>query len=298
MTTAAIEGLLPKTAAKLPAISTDNISKHYGKVKAVDGITLTVAPGEIFSLLGHNGAGKTTMIKLLTGRARPTSGRAHVLGKDVVSEPDKVKPQINLVSDEPNVYERMTGRENLAFFASLYQVPESIADELLKTVGLSEAAKRRVKTYSNGMKQRLLVARALVNRPRVLFLDEPTAGLDPVSAKEVRDLVKSLSKEGTTVFLTTHYMEEADQLSDHVAFIAQGKLVALDTPRELKLRYGTRDGVARVLLRNRDEETVRLGDPADAIRLERWMRGDEILTIHSQEGTLEDVFIALAGRPL
>lgn len=298
MTTAAIEGLLPKTAAKSPAISTDNISKHYGKVKAVDGITLTVAPGEIFSLLGHNGAGKTTMIKLLTGRARPTSGRAHVLGKDVVSEPDQVKPQINLVSDEPNVYERMTGRENLAFFASLYQVPESIADELLKTVGLSEAAKRRVKTYSNGMKQRLLVARALVNRPRVLFLDEPTAGLDPVSAKEVRDLVKSLSKEGTTVFLTTHYMEEADQLSDHVAFIAQGKLVALDTPRELKLRYGTRDGVARVLLRNRDEETVRLGDPADAIRLERWMRGDEILTIHSQEGTLEDVFIALAGRPL
>ncbi|MGA7989025.1 MAG: ABC transporter ATP-binding protein [Candidatus Dormiibacterota bacterium] len=263
---------------------------------AVQDVSFTVREGEIFSLLGHNGAGKTTTIKLLTGRARPTSGRAQVLGLDVATERDRIKPLINLVAEEQNLYERMTGRQNLAFFARLYDSPPSVVDELLEAVGLIEASKRPVKTYSNGMKQRLVVARALVNSPKVLFLDEPTAGLDPISARQVRGLVRSLSRKGTTVFMTTHYMEEADELSDHVAFMSSGKIVALDTPRELKLRFGNR--TARVLLRNRAEATVRLADPADASRLEQWMRNDEVLTIHSQEGTLEDVFIALAGRAL
>jgi ABC-2 type transport system ATP-binding protein len=279
-----------------PAIIIDALTKHYATVNAVDGISLTVAKGEIFSLLGHNGAGKTTTIKILTGRARPTSGRAQVLGLDVATERDRIKPLINLVAEEQNLYERMTGRENLAFFARLYGSPASVVDELLEAVGLTVAAKRRVKTYSNGMKQRLLVARALVNSPKVLFLDEPTAGLDPISARQVRELVRSLSSKGTTVFLTTHYMEEADELSDHVAFMSSGKIVALDTPRELKLRFGNRS--ARVLLRSRAEATVQLADPADASQLQQWMRNDEVLTIHSQEGTLEDVFIALAGRAL
>ena len=163
-------------------------------------------------------------------------------------------------------------------------------------VDLTEAAKRPVKTYSTGMKQRLLIARALVNRPRVLFLDEPTRGLDPTSARDLRALIADLSAGGTTVFLTTHYMEEADDLCHRVAFLSQGKIVALDTPRELKLRYGER--TALVLLRDRTEATIRLDEPADAERLAAWVRADQILTLHSQEGTLEDVFINLAGRPL
>ena len=296
MLTAPVELQTPAGVAARSVITIDDLSKRYHDIRAVDGISLTVAEGEIFSLLGHNGAGKTTTIRMLTGRARPTSGRASILGYDVVTQRAGLKPLINLVSEEQNLYERMTGREILAFFARLYGEPATVADELLATVGLSDAARRRVKNYSNGMKQRLLIARALVNRPKVLFLDEPTAGLDPASAREVRNLVRSLSRSGTTIFLTTHYMEEADELSDHVAFMRAGKIVALDSPRELKLKYGNR--TAKVLLRNRMEVVIHLDDAADADRLDQWMRADQVLTVHSQEGTLEDVFIALAGRPL
>jgi len=277
-------------------ITVEDLRKHYKDVRAVDGITFSVAEGEVFGLLGHNGAGKTTTIKVLTGRALPTSGTAHVAGFDVATERPKVRPLINLVFEEQNLYDRISGRENLRLFARLYGVSESRADELLERVGLAPAAKRKVKTYSSGMKQRLLLARSLVNSPRVLFLDEPTRGLDPTSARELRDLVRELSRGGVTVFLTTHYMEEADELCQRVAFLSQGKVVALDTPRELKLRYGER--AARVLLRDRSEHTVRLDDPVAAPRLEQWVREGQIVSIHSAEGTLEDVFVALAGRPL
>lgn len=278
-----------------PIVEVDNLQKHYGEVRAVDGISFAVAPGEIFGLLGHNGAGKTTTIRMLTGRTKPTGGRARVAGFDVVDERDRIKPLINLVFEDPNLYERLTGRDNLEVFADLYGVPRSRVDELLATVGLTDAAKRRVKTYSTGMKQRLLVARSLINSPRVLFLDEPTRGLDPASARELRDLMQRLSREGTTIFLTTHYMEEADELCHRVAFLSAGKIVALDTPRELKLRFGKRTAV--VFLDDRREETVRLDDPADAQKLAAWMSAGKVLTLHSQEGTLEDVFIGIAGPP-
>ena len=278
------------------AVEVTGLEKRYGEVRAVDGITFSVAEGEVFGLLGHNGAGKTTTIRVLTGRARPTAGSARVVGFDVVTDRDRVKPVINAVFEDPNLYERVSGRDNLRLFAELYAMPPSRADELLELVGLSGAAKRKVKTYSSGMKQRLLIARALVNKPRVLFMDEPTRGLDPTSARELRTLVAQLAKAGTTVFLTTHYMEEADELCDRVAFLSQGRIVALDTPRELKLKHGERRAV--VLLRDRSEHSVRLDDAADAARLDDWMRADQVLTIHSQEGTLEDVFIALSGRAL
>ncbi|HEU5288761.1 MAG TPA: ABC transporter ATP-binding protein, partial [Candidatus Limnocylindria bacterium] len=265
------------------------LEKRYGDVRAVDGISFSVGEGEVFGLLGHNGAGKTTTIRMLTGRARPTSGTATVAGYDVVRQRDRIKPVINAVFEDPNLYERLGGRDNLRLFAELYGAPAARADELLDLVGLAGAAKRKVKTYSSGMKQRLLVARALVNRPRVLFMDEPTRGLDPTSARELRQLVAGLAKEGTTIFLTTHYMEEADELCDRVAFLSQGRIVALDTPRELKLKQGERRAV--VLLKDRSEHSLRLDDPADAARLDEWMRRDLVLTIHSQEGTLEDVFI-------
>jgi ABC-2 type transport system ATP-binding protein len=277
-------------------ISVEDLRKHYKDVRAVDGISFEVAEGEVFGLLGHNGAGKTTTIRVLTARALPTSGRARVAGFDVATERAQVRPLINLVFEEQNLYERLSGRDNLRLFARLYGAADARADELLERVGLAPAAKRKVKTYSSGMKQRLLLARSLVNSPRVLFLDEPTRGLDPTSARELRDLVRELSLQGVTVFLTTHYMEEADELCQRVAFLSQGKIVALDTPRELKLRYGER--AARVLLRDRSEHTVRLDDPVAAPRLEQWVREGQIVSIHSAEGTLEDVFVALAGRPL
>ncbi|MGH2558872.1 MAG: ABC transporter ATP-binding protein [Thermomicrobiales bacterium] len=277
-------------------IEVHDLKKHYGAVRAVDGITFAVPEGEIFGLLGHNGAGKTTTIRMLTGRTRPTEGEAFVAGFDVTTDRDRVKPLINLVFEDQNLYERLSGRENLTVFADLYGAPRGRADELLEQVALLDAAKRKVKTYSSGMKQRLLVARALINGPRVLFLDEPTRGLDPTSARDLRELIARLSAAGTTVFLTTHYMEEADELCHRVAFISAGQIVALDTPRELKLRYGS--PAATVLLRDRTEHTIRLDDSSDAARLETWMQSGDILTIHSQEGTLEDVFVALAGRPL
>lgn len=293
-TVAARRGL---SANGQPYIVVENLKKHYGAVKAVDGVSFTAAEGEIFGLLGHNGAGKTTIIRMLTGRTRPTEGRATIAGYDIVHDRSKIKPLINLVFEDPNLYERFTARQNLEIFADLYGVPRSRADELLERVNLTDAAKRKVKTFSSGMKQRLLIARALINKPKVLFLDEPTRGLDPTSAHELRQMVLEVSRQGSTVFLTTHYMEEADELCDRVAFLSAGKIVALDTPQELKLRYGQRD-TAVVLLRDRTEHTIRLNDPADAERLEGWMRADQVLTVHSQEGTLEDVFMALAGRPL
>jgi len=277
-------------------ISVEALTKHYGAVKAVDGISFQVARGEVFSLLGHNGAGKTTTIRMLTCRIRASSGKAEIAGFNCATEAEKIKPRVNLVSQDQNLYERMSGHDNLAFFASLYGAPATRVAELMRIVGMTEVASRRVKTYSGGMKQRLLIARALVNQPEVLFLDEPTAGLDPASAKEVRTLIKDLSRAGTTVFLTTHYMEEADELSDRVAFLAHGRIVALDTPQELKLRYWQR--TARVLLEDRSEATIALGSADDGARMAGWMRDGKVLTVHSQEGTLEDVFIALAGRAL
>jgi len=286
----------PILSTTAPMIRVENLVKLYGQKRAVDDITFDVGAGEIFGLLGHNGAGKTTTIRMLTGRTRPTSGRASIAGHDVVSDLTAVKPIINLVFEDQNLYDRMSGRENLSFFADLYDMPRSRVDELLEAVNLVDAAKQKVKSYSTGMKQRLLIARSLINEPRLLFLDEPTRGLDPTSARDIRQIVSDLSDRGTTVFLTTHYMDEADELCDRVAFLSQGKIVALDAPRELKLRYGQR--TATVLLDTRDEHNLALDDPNDAAQLEAWMRDGRVLTIHSQEGTLEDVFIALAGRSL
>lgn len=280
-----------------PPIDVRNLTKHYGSVEAVADISFAVQRGEIFGLLGHNGAGKTTAIRMMTGRTVPTSGSVHIAGYDVVTQLARVKPLINLVFEDQNLYERMSGLDNLRFFARLYGVPESRALALLDRVGLDlEARHRKVKTYSSGMKQRLLIARALINEPQILFLDEPTRGLDPSSARDLRRIVRQLADGGTTVVLCTHSMEEADELCDRVAFLASGKIVALDAPRELKLRYGTPS--ARILLRDRSELVVDLASAEDARTVERLMAGGEVLTIHSQEGTLEDVFVALSGRPL
>lgn len=219
------------------AIDVHQLTRDYNGFRAVDHISFTVIAGEIFGFLGPNGAGKTTTIKMLTGQLRPTSGQATVAGCDVSRQREQLKPRIGVVFEYQNLYQHLSARENLLFAARLYGVPVQQVAVSLAQVGLSERAADPLKEYSNGMKQRLLIARAILHNPQVLFLDEPTRGLDPAAAREVRHIVAGLSEQGVTVFLTTHYMEEADQLSRRVAILDQGRIVALDSPAALKTAY-------------------------------------------------------------
>ena len=222
-------------------IDVQNISRCFGEIQALAGIDFSVDAGELFGFLGPNGAGKTTTIRILTGQLRPDSGTARVAGCDVVQERNALKPQIGVVFDNQNLYQHLSARENLIFSARLYGVSRQAVDEVLELVGLQERANDNLKRYSNGMKQRVLIARAILHHPRVLFLDEPTRGLDPAIAREIRSLVKELAQAGMTIFLTTHYMEEADQLCDRVAILDQGRIAALDTPGKLKADFSLED---------------------------------------------------------
>jgi ABC-2 type transport system ATP-binding protein len=222
----------------MEAIFAENLTKDYKTLRAVDHISFSVEKGEVFGFLGPNGAGKTTTIRMLTGQTAPTSGSAKVAGCDIVTERQKLKPKIGVVFEAQNLYQRLSARDNLIFMARLYNVDHSVVDETLAMIGLSHRGKDRVMDYSNGMKQRLLIARALLHKPEILFLDEPTRGLDPHIALEIRKIIAELSQNGTTVFLTTHYMEEADRLCQHVAFLNHGKITALDTPGNLKAACG------------------------------------------------------------
>jgi ABC-2 type transport system ATP-binding protein len=222
----------------MKAVEVQNLTRFFNGLCAVNGITFCVEQGEIFGFLGPNGAGKTTTIRMLTGQLLPTSGTAKVAGYDVVTERQQLKPRIGVIFDSQNLYERMTARENLVFYARLYRVKKRRVEEVLSQVGLTRRAGDKVSEYSNGMKQRVLIARALLHEPKVLFLDEPTRGLDPHIARDIRSIVAQLAKNGMTVFLTTHYMEEADQLCQRVAFLDQGCIVALDKPTSLKTEYG------------------------------------------------------------
>jgi ABC-2 type transport system ATP-binding protein len=222
----------------MKAIEALDLTRNFNGLCAVDRISFAVESGEIFGFLGPNGAGKTTTIKMLTGQLRPTSGKAQVMGCDVVEERQELKPQIGVVFECQNVYERLSAKDQLVFSARLYGVDKRRVSEVLTQVGLMGRERDKIKTYSNGMKQRLLIARALLHEPKVLFLDEPTRGLDPGVARDIRAIIADLAKEGVTVFLTTHYMEEADRLSDRAAIIDQGRIVALDTPKRLKKQHG------------------------------------------------------------
>ncbi len=281
-----------------PALQVEGLTKRYGDVRALDGVSFAAAPGEVLGLLGHNGAGKSTAIRILTGRARPTSGTAHVLGHAVPADLEAVRGRINLVAETPTVYARASARENLRLFCRLYDLPRARADEVLERVRLTGAADRRVKTYSTGMRQRLLLARALLNDPQVLFLDEPTRGLDPQSARDLHDVVRELASGGATVLLTTHDMTEADALCHRVAFLAEGRIAALDTPRALKLRLA-RPLAAEVVLDDGSVQRLALADdPGARERLDALLAGGRVRSLHTQEATLADVFIALAGRAL
>src|SRR5215217_5221273 len=273
------------------SIEVNELSRSFNDRRAVDRISFTVEAGEVFGFLGHNGAGKTTTIRMLSGQLRPTAGVARVAGCDVTTEQGRLKPLVGVVSENQNLYERMPGRENLAFAARLYGANPGRIDEVLHQVDLLERANDNVRQYSNGMKQRILIARALLHRPQIVFLDEPTRGLDPVVALEIRRLVVQLSTQGVTIFLTTHYMEEADELCRRIAFLSEGRIVALDTPDNLKLAHGKKS--LEATLDNGETLTIALDDEGAGKQLEALVNAGNLRTLHSTEATLEEVFIQI-----
>ena len=284
----------------VPALEALDLRVSYGRVEAVRGITFDVAPGEILGFLGPNGAGKSTTIKVFTGQMDPTAGGARILGMPVRRDDPALKARIGVCFEEKNLYPDMTGLETLRFFASLFGIRDGREEDLLRRVGLADRAADRVARYSKGMKQRLMMARALVNSPDVLFLDEPTDGLDPVSSIAIRSVIREEAARGAAVLLTTHDMWEADELSDRVAFICDGTLHALDAPERLKLAHGRR----RVRIRLGEpggevrEVTVDLGSVDAGERLRDAVAAPDLLTIHTEEATLESVFVELTGRRL
>ncbi|MDJ0864763.1 MAG: ABC transporter ATP-binding protein [Myxococcota bacterium] len=265
----------------------------------VCGIDFEVARGEIFGFLGPSGAGKSTTQKVLIGLLPEFAGEARVLDRDLRGLAPDYYEEVGVSFEVPNLFQKLTARENLRYFASLYAGATEAPEALLERVGLQADGNVRVGQFSKGMKVRLGFARALLNRPRLLFLDEPTAGLDPVNAQRVKDEIRAAREAGCTVFLTTHDMAAADQLCDRVAFMVDGSLATIDSPRELKLRHGRRS--VRVEYRDdgrlytRDFELAGLGRDAEFAAL---LREREIETIHTQETSLEQVFIDVTGRSL
>ena len=281
------------------AISAEDLRFSYGEIEAVKGISFEIAPGEIFGFLGPNGAGKTTTIKMLTGQLQPKGGSVRILGRDVGRDDPVTQAQIGVCFEEKNLYDAMSGVENLRFFAALYGVTGVDTEALLERVGLAERGKDRVGSYSKGMRQRLMVARSILHQPLVLFLDEPTDGLDPVSSKAIRGIIREEAERGAAVLLTTHDMWEADELSHRVAFINEGQIYAIDTPENLKLQHGQR----AVKVRRRDEagvneESYALDDPAVGEQLRAAVQSEGLMTIHTEESTLENIFVEMTGRAL
>ena len=293
------------------------------EVEALKGVSFSIEPGELFGLLGPNGAGKTTTIKILTTLLLPTSGSVRVLGFDPASEPAKVRPLIGYVfGGDRGLYDRLSARDNLSYFADVYRVPlrtkSARIDELLDMVGLRGRERERVETFSRGMKQRLHIARGLLHDPEVLFLDEPTIGLDPVGARELRDTVATLRDAGKTILLTTHYMFEADELCGRVAVITGGRIVAAGTPAALKAeiadrtvieveafgvdqsaidRIGELGGVTAVTVEARDQAQVILVRSELGAQLIQpvlnLLEGVSVTSVTAREPTLEDAYVQL-----
>ena len=305
---------------------TGTLRRRTKEIEAVRGVDFAIEAGELFGLLGPNGAGKTTTIKMLITLLIPTAGKATVLGLDVVENAREVRKRIGYVfGGERGVYERLSGYDNLRYFAELYGVPprdqKRRIEELLELVGLKGREHERAEGYSRGMKQRLHVARGLLHDPEVLFLDEPTIGLDPVGARDVRAMIASLTDAGKTVLLTTHYMFEADALCDRIAVITQGEIVAEGTPEQLKRGvaegtvvevevYGVGDetlarvrglgGVTAVAVEEREQAQVLVVQTGPGAQLTQailgCLNGAEIGRISHREPTLEDAYVALVSE--
>lgn len=278
------------------SIVTSDICKRFGEKNVLDGINLKIREGEIFGLLGPSGAGKTTLIRILTGQLEQSGGEAFLLEENTRKLAGAVREQTGMMLDEAGLYERLSCYDNLVLFAGIYRLPKSRIGEVLKEVGLTEARKRGVKALSKGMRQRLVLARALLHRPKVLFLDEPSSGLDPSTAKEIHELILKQRERGATVFLTTHNMEEASKLCDNVALLDGGRIVEYGEPKAICRRYNHQDRV-KILLRN-GETIVLPNDSSSAERISSFFQKGSVESIHSTEPDLETVFLELTGRSL
>jgi ABC-2 type transport system ATP-binding protein len=278
-------------------ILTEKLTKRYGDVRAVEDLDLKVYSGEIFGFLGPNGAGKTTTIRVLTTLTKPTSGHAWVSGFDVVKEPDKVKKVIGVVQQHVSLDRDLTVRENMEFRARLHHLGSSERkrriDELLDYVGLTEQADRIVETLSGGMKKRAMIVSSLLHQPKVLFLDEPTVGLDAQTRRRLWELIRRLHLDGTTIFLTTHYIEEAEALCQRVGIIHQGHLIDLGKPIELRQRLGL--VAVETLVNNKETHYQYFADRATATSFVQNLPSD-VKTIIIRESNLEDVFVELTGQ--
>ncbi len=293
---------LPEVSVSPPAPTSDvvqieNLVVRYGTFTAVNGLTLNVRQSEIFGFLGPNGAGKTTTIKILIGSRSPTMGIVKVGGFRLPQQLGKVKPLFGYVPDTENHIEEFTGRENLNVFADLYQVPRSNVDWALQRLELDEAAENLVKDYSKGMRRKLLIAREIIHEPRILYLDEPTANLDAHSTQLVRDILRELSADGVTIFLTTHDMAEVEEICDRVAILAKGELVACDTPANFIAHHAEQRVAAQY---DRDGELIRelidMEDPANRARLADIVQNEPGVRVHSQEFDFAKVFLKLTGQ--
>src|SRR5512144_2679635 len=241
-------------------LEVNNLVKQYGDFAAVNGVTFDIQEGEVFSLLGPNGAGKTTTTSMLSTLYTPTSGDATIGGHSITREPMAVKQVIGVVPQELALYDDLTARENLVFWGQIYGLSgkslNSRVDEVLEQIGLTDKAKNRVRTYSGGMKRRVNIGVGLLHKPRLLFMDEPTVGIDPQSRRAILDTVKDLNKQGMTVLYTTHYMEEAEELSDRVGIIDHGELIALGTQKELTQQVGETETLILHIGESDDPETL------------------------------------------
>jgi len=308
-----------------PAIEAEGLVKAFGDVRAVDGVDLEVARGAVYGVLGPNGAGKTTTIRMLTTLLRPDAGTARVLGHDVVADADEVRARVSLTGQLASVDDELTGRENLILLGRLLgfrtREARTRADELLAAFGLADAAGRLVKHFSGGMRRRLDIAASIVVTPELMFLDEPTTGLDPRSRNQVWDIVRALVAEGTTILLCTQYLDEADQLADRIAVIDHGRAIAEGTPAQLKASVGQgalhvrlldperRPEAARVLAQSLGDEPHLEADPAAlSLRVDDADRASEAIAELSRadlglasfaldQPSLDEVFLALTGHP-
>lgn len=283
--------IMPKEVIHL-----DHVSKKFQKDLVLKDIDASLSKGEILGFLGPSGAGKTTTIKILTGQLRPTSGEAYILGINSKNLDESIYEQIGIVTDNSGIYEYLSVYKNLEYFARILQVKKDRIDEVLKQVGLYEHRKKPAGKLSKGQTQRLVLARAVLHRPKVLFLDEPTSGLDPATALEIHKMLFSLKEQGMAIFLTTHNMEEATKMCDHVALLNEGIIVEYGTPAEICLKYNR---IKKYSISLTEGNTYHLEqNEKNAETISQWLRLGKIETIHSCEPTLESVFLEVTGRAL
>ena len=277
-------------------IRLSHISKKFKDEPVLKDLNASLAEGEILGFLGPSGAGKTTTIKILTGQLKPTSGDAYILGINSGNIDETIYEQIGIVTDSSGIYEYLTVWQNLEYFAKILKVSKERIHEVLHQVGLYEHRKKPAGKLSKGQTQRLVLARAVLHRPKVLFLDEPTSGLDPSTALEIHKMLFQLRNEGMAIFLTTHNMEEAAKMCDHVALLNEGVIVEYGTPNEICLKHNK---VKKYTLQLSSGKTYTLEQTDENIKkISQWMADDVIETLHSCEPTLESVFLEMTGREL